>query len=94
MVRRIGIIRLGIPMAALAHATADSELHEVVHVRVGDEIELLLRVLQHSIPSEAWRSIVVGWIQSVSSHARSPEVFEDVSQQKHIRFEIESGVFT
>jgi len=61
---------------------------------VGNERQLLLGLLEHRIPSEAGGRVVVGRVESIGSHAGSPEVLEDISQQEDVGLEIEIGVVT
>jgi len=51
-------------------------------------------MLQHRIPGETRRCVVVSGIQPICLHAAAPKVLEDISKEQNIRLEIQVGVFT
>jgi len=61
----IGIISLPIALTALAHYTANTHFHEDVHVVISS----FFGVLEHHITSQAGGRVVVGWVESIDSHA-------------------------
>ena len=64
------------------HAAANPALDEQMHVDVREQFQLHLGHLQHGVPAEARRGVVVRRIETVMRHTRGAELLEDVGEQK------------
>ena len=64
------------------HAAANPALDQQMHVDVREQFQLHLGHLQHGVPAEARRGVVVRRIETVMRHTRGAELLEDVGEQK------------
>ena len=80
----VGVIGDGMPPGDHRHAAANPALDEQMHVDAREQFQLHLGHLQHGVPAEARRGVVVCRVKTVMRHTRGAELLEDVGEQKGV----------
>ena len=76
----VGVVGDGVPPGDHRDAAANPALDEQMHVDVCEQFQLHLGHLQHGVPAETRRGVIVCRVETVMYHARGAELLEDVGE--------------
>ena len=80
VVGNVGVVGVGVPTGDHRDAAANPALDEQMHVDVREQFQLHLGHLQHGVPAEARRGVIVCRVETVMYHARGAELLEDIGE--------------
>ena len=88
----VGVVGDGVPPGDHRDAAANPALDEQMHVDVREQFQLHLGHLQHGVPAEAQRGVIVCRMEAVMCHIRGAELLEDVGEQKNVGEQVQVEV--
>ena len=88
----VGVVGDGMPPGDHLHAAVNPALNEQMHVDIREQFQLHPSHLQHGVPAEARRGVVVRRVETVMRHTRGEELLEDVGEQKDVGEQVQVEV--